>query len=69
MPENVTLNWLVIYYRVTILEQYVLAVKQLFEIRVKPHTPTITTTAEQLRGTALQKCQLQLRIFRWTHRH
>ncbi len=29
--------------------------EQLFEIRVKPHTPTITTTAEQLRGTALQK--------------
>ena len=28
--------------------------EQLFEIRVKPHTPTITTTAEQLRGT-LQK--------------
>lgn len=29
--------------------------EQLFEIRVKSHTPTITTTAEQLRGTALQK--------------
>lgn len=29
--------------------------EQLFEIRVKPHTPRITTTAEELRGTALQK--------------
>lgn len=29
--------------------------EQIFEIRVKPHTPTITTTAEELRGTALQK--------------
>lgn len=29
--------------------------EQLFEIRVKPHTPRITTTAEELRGTELQK--------------
>ncbi|HDD6776176.1 TPA: hyperosmolarity resistance protein Ebh, partial [Staphylococcus aureus] len=29
--------------------------EQLFEIRVKPHVPTITTTAEELRGKALQK--------------
>lgn len=29
--------------------------EQLFEIRVKPHTPRISTTAEELRGTALQK--------------
>lgn len=29
--------------------------EQLFEIRVKSHTPRITTTAEELRGTALQK--------------
>ncbi len=26
--------------------------EQFWKIRVKPHTPTITTTAEQLRGTA-----------------
>ncbi|MBR9639042.1 hyperosmolarity resistance protein Ebh, partial [Staphylococcus aureus] len=34
--------------------------EQLFEIRVKPHTPTITTTAEQLRGTALQKVPVNI---------
>ncbi|MBR9084578.1 hyperosmolarity resistance protein Ebh [Staphylococcus aureus] len=34
--------------------------EQLFEIRVKPHTPTITTTAEQLRGTELQKVAVNI---------
>ena len=34
--------------------------EQLFEIRVKPHTPTITTTAEQLRGTELQKVPVNI---------
>ncbi|EOA8371377.1 hyperosmolarity resistance protein Ebh [Staphylococcus aureus] len=34
--------------------------EQLFEIGVKPHTPTITTTAEQLRGTALQKVPVNI---------
>lgn len=34
--------------------------EQLFEIRVKPHTPRITTTAEELRGTALQKVPVNI---------
>ncbi len=59
MLENVTLNLLVIYYQ-GIDKECVGRKEQLFEIRVKPHTPTITTTAEQLRGTALQKVPVNI---------
>ncbi len=49
------------YYQGITLERYVLDEKeQLFEIRVKPHTPTITTTAQQLEGTALQKVPVNI---------
>lgn len=43
--------------------------EQLFEIRVKPHTPTIITTAEQLRGTALQKVPVNISGIPLIHRH
>lgn len=37
MPENVTLNWLVIYYRVITLEQYDLDVKNNYSRFVLNH--------------------------------